>query len=373
MPYVYRSIVLVISAFTATLLAQNEAFSITNYQLVGQQVVPGNQTIATYRADLVNAGMAQATVTAGVTSLSSSIQILPGQNTLIFSSVPAQGRVTSQNTFTVTFSGSSVDLSQLQWSFQTPIANAGPNQHAKLGATITLNGTGSTNPSGAGTLAYHWAFASRPPGTSTVLFFVDSPTPYFTVDVAGTYVITLTVSNGSGSDMATVTVSTGNTPPMANAGPNQTARPGSTVTLNGSGSSDVDGDQLRYAWMFIAKPAGSTASLTSINPAAPTFVVDKSGTYILELIVNDGSSDSLPSLVTITTQNTPPVANAGPNQVVSVGAPVQLDASKSSDVDGDALTYSWTLVARPQGSSATLANANAVNPTFTADVARSEE
>jgi PKD domain-containing protein len=55
----------------------------------------------------------------------------------------------------------------------------------------------------------------------------------------------------------------------------------------------------------------------------------------------------------ITQGNTAPVANAGPDQTVVVGTIVQLDGSKSGDLDGDGLTWHWTLLSRPAGSLAT--------------------
>src|SRR5690349_12742235 len=58
-------------------------------------------------------------------------------------------------------------------------------------------------------------------------------------------------------------VTPGNTTPVANAGADQTVTAGSTITLNGSGSSDVDGNPLTFAWTLIVKPAGSTATLVN--------------------------------------------------------------------------------------------------------------
>jgi hypothetical protein len=67
--------------------------------------------------------------------------------------------------------------------------------------------------------------------------------------------------------------------------------------------------------------------------------------------------------------NTAPVANAGIDQSVAVGALVALDGIASSDADGDALSYSWLLTSKPVGSIAVLSSSTAVKPTFTADVA----
>jgi hypothetical protein len=177
-----------------------------------------------------------------------------------------------------------------------------------------------------------------------------------------------------------------NTAPVANAGPDQSVYVNDTVTLDGSGSSDVDGDALTYSWSFVSDPSGS-ATLSDISAINPTFDVTASGTYVLQLIVNDGTADSAPATVSITTENSvqlivndgtadsapatvsittensAPVANAGPDQSVYVNDTVTLNGSGSSDVDGDALTYSWSFVSDPSGS-ATLSDISAVNPTF---------
>jgi len=102
-----------------------------------------------------------------------------------------------------------------------------------------------------------------------------------------------------------------NYPPVANAGPDQTAFVMDTVQLDGSSSSDIDGDGLTYEWSFVSVPAGSAASLSDASVVDPTFVLDFPGTYVVELIVNDGLVDSDPDTVTISTDNSDPVANAG--------------------------------------------------------------
>lgn len=67
--------------------------------------------------------------------------------------------------------------------------------------------------------------------------------------------------------------------------------------------------------------------------------------------------------------NDPPVANAGKNQRVRLNSTVQLDGSASSDPNSDALSFSWRLLAVPNGSKAALDKATTAKPVFDADVA----
>jgi len=92
-----------------------------------------------------------------------------------------------------------------------------------------------------------------------------------------------------------------NSPPVANAGPDQAVLVGATVFLNGSGSTDVDGDPLTFSWSLISIPPGSSTTLVNPTTVNPTFVVDNPGSYVVQLIVNDGVVDSAPDTVTIST------------------------------------------------------------------------
>ena len=67
--------------------------------------------------------------------------------------------------------------------------------------------------------------------------------------------------------------------------------------------------------------------------------------------------------------NQPPIANAGPDQTVTVGTLVTLDGGRSSDPDGDPITFEWRFVSTPEGSAAELTDADTAQPTFTPDVA----
>src|SRR2546425_769229 len=155
----------------------------------------------------------------------------------------------------------------------------------------------------------------------------------------GATTVTATNPGGHSGRIAFTVV---NRAPQANAGPDQTVFVTSTVQLNGAASSDADGDQLTFHWSFLSRPNGSNAGLSDPSAVRPTFVVDLPGRYTIRLIVNDGFADSPPDTVLIDTQNSPPTANAGPDQTVFVGATVQLDGSGSSDVDHDLLTFRWS-------------------------------
>jgi hypothetical protein len=135
--------------------------------------------------------------------------------------------------------------------------------------------------------------------------------------------------------------------------------------------------QPSYTWT-LSVPDGSKATLTGANTASPTFVADQPGAYVAQLIVNDGMA-SAPSTTTVTAgpvvtsvsngsvSPKPPVANAGPDQSVTVGATVTLDARASTSAGATQLKYAWTLTTVPNGSQATVTDANTESPTFLAD------
>jgi hypothetical protein len=249
-----------------------------------------------------------------------------------------------------------------------PTANAGPDQTALVGDTVVLNGSDSSDPDGD-PLTFAWSLISRPPGSAASLSDPAAVAPSFVLDLPGSYVGELIVNDGTqDSDPDTVTVTTENSPPVADAGPDHTAFVGDEVILDGSGSSDVDGDLLTFAWSLTTVPVGSGATLSDSSAVAPSFVIDLPGTYVAQLIVDDGMVASSPDTAAITTLNSPPVADAGPDQSVFVGNVVVLDGNGSSDVDGDPLTFSWSLTTVPVGSGATLSDSSVVMPTFVVDL-----
>ena len=181
--------------------------------------------------------------------------------------------------------------------------------------------------------------------------------------------MSLVVNDGLASSQPDIVlISVDNTAPVADAGGNQRITLGDTVMLDGSASTDIDGDLLTYMWSLTTVPTGSTAVLSDTGAIAPTFVADQPGTYVAQLVVSDGTAVSAADTVTITTENVAPVAEAGPSQTGPVGQTVLLDGTGSFDVDGDPLTYRWSLTIRPNGSTATLVASTIASPTFVPDV-----
>jgi hypothetical protein len=164
-----------------------------------------------------------------------------------------------------------------------------------------------------------------------------------------------------------------NQPPLADAGPDQAIHPGDLVTLNGGDSSDPDADYpLTYSWAVVSAPGAVT--LSDPTAVSPTFTPNYMGDYELALTVTDSQgSSSAPDQVTISTENTKPVADAGSDQVVTLlGTTIQLNGmepgNESLDPDGDPLTFSWSIITKPSLSAASLSLPASSSPTFVADV-----
>ena len=250
---------------------------------------------------------------------------------------------------------------------QPPVARIAPLGNVFVGQGVALDGRGSSDPEGT-SLAYAWIVPTRPAGSVGAITNANSSQATFTPDRAGTYQIKLSVSDGSLTGEALLTFSTVNTPPVASAGAAQTARVGTTVTLDGSHSFDADGDTVTHAWSVTGRPPGSAADFPDPSAVAPTFLIDARGTFTFRLVVTDvHGAPSAPAFVTVDTENSPPLANAGADQTVPRGGVVHLNGNGSTDVDGDALTYVWQFNQRPAGSAATLLDAATAAPSFTAD------
>lgn len=122
-----------------------------------------------------------------------------------------------------------------------------------------------------------------------------------------------------------------NNPPVANAGPDQVVSADATcrsaVTLNGTGSSDPDGDALTSTW---TGPFG-TASGPTPSVSLPL------GTHTITLTVDDGQGGTASDDVVVTVQDsTPPVLSNVPGPIVVgetalAGTPVTLPMPTATD------------------------------------------
>lgn len=272
-------------------------------------------------------------------------------------------------TFEVTVSDgvtSTTDTIQVQVAANSaPLANAGPDQSVAGSSTVTLDGTGSAD-NDNDPLSYSWVQTSGP---AVSISNANTGQPTFTAPAktgsAQTLTFELTIDDGVATSTDTVTITVAaNAAPTADAGPDQIAPGSSTVTLDATGSTDPDGDLLSYAFTQVSGPA---VVLTGANTAQPTFTAPaKTGaaqTLVFEVQVSDGVATATDQITVTIPANAAPTADAGTAQTVAGRSVVSLDATGSSDADGDPLTYGWV---QTSGPSVSLSDATAAQPTFTA-------
>ncbi len=230
-----------------------------------------------------------------------------------------------------------------------PAADAGEDREVLAGTETALDGSGSVDPNGD-PVSFSWTQIA---GVSVSLRGARNETATFTPETQGVYVFQLVTFDGhlySPPDEVQVTVNTpSNSVPTADAGADRTVTVGDTVDLNGSGSSDPDGDALSYAWSQVEGPM--PVALKGADTSQPHFKAPGPGLYEFQLVVNDGQVASLPDHVTVTVEspaNQVPVAAIAELDSVHAGDWVTLDGTGSFDPDQDTLAYSWSQTGGPQ-------------------------
>lgn len=220
-----------------------------------------------------------------------------------------------------------------------PVANAGLDSTIQTLETVALDASGSSDPEGS-TLSYAWSLDGAQIATGS--------TPVVGPFDAGTHTITLTVTDDHGasaSDDMVLTVL--NRAPTAGAGPDRRVTYVETVTLDGSASSDPEGDILGYVWSI-----GGVKIATGISPTVGPFEV---GVFTVTLTVTDSHGATATDSMTITVVNKAPIANAGPDQTINLkgkDVTVTLDGSASTDPEGSALSFMWSLGGQTVGTGA---------------------
>jgi PKD repeat protein len=214
-----------------------------------------------------------------------------------------------------------------------PTADAGPDQEACVGTEVAFNGAGSS--AEGSNVSYRWDFGDGEKG--------DGAKVSHTYKQGGKYQVKLVVDDGKGTNCSTADDSAiiiANTRPTAVLASVPKSSIGKQVLFDATGSSDPDGDSLKYTWDF-------GDGTTKAGGVKESHVYSKGGRYEAMVTVDDGRGFgcnepcSKDSKVTEVLINTPPVADAGPNLVCCVGTENTFDGSFSSDADNDTLQYTW--------------------------------
>jgi hypothetical protein len=147
------------------------------------------------------------------------------------------------------------------------------------------------------------------------------------------------------------------------------------------GVRDTSGNELANAEIMVNDSSGTTVKTGTTSSAGDFTATVIAGDYTVRaskpgyrsasasVSVQDGATTSADLVLQAVRTDSPPTADAGADQTVGEGDAVTLDASGSSDADGDTLSYEWTQTGGP---SVQLSGATTAMPSFTAPDVRSK-
>ena len=295
-------------------------------------------------------------------------------------SVDADGIVTGEAVggpvdITATIGGETASVSvEVESGNQPPVADAGSAETVDVGETTTLDGSASLDGDGD-TLSYAWSISAAPTGSTAALSSPSMAMTDLTPDVAGDFVVELTVSDGNGGmSTASVTITANGLPTATD----DTAMTDEDTPVDVDVlTNDTDPEAGPLILTSVTSPNNGTAMIDdqgTTGPGddvinyAPASNYDGSDSFDYTVTDSNGATDTATVTVTISAVNDLPVADAGQDRTVETGSQVTLDGSGSSDVETSPLTFSWSLTSIPTTSTATLSDMTAESPTFTADL-----
>jgi len=249
----------------------------------------------------------------------------------------------------------SINVSANEQSY--PIAITSEDMISKVGKVNTFSAASSIASEGQ-MLTYHWEIKSKPAASESVLGDTTKIESYLIPDIAGTYEIALTVTNVENHLSATSVLTIiadelliNSAPVAIISTPLPSYAPNQLIRLNASSSYDSDDADLKYQWTLEVPATESYLPLlVGDTTEFVEFTAVGTGDYQITLEVTDGLLfGETKQTITITNQNIAPVANAGPDQVIALGLDLELNATGSSDIDGEItdLQYRWSLVSKP--------------------------
>ena len=205
----------------------------------------------------------------------------------------------------------------------------------KVGETVRLDGTGSSDPDGDIIMRYEWS-VSGPPGSSPNLSDTLGSVVSLTTNAAGHHNVTLLVSDGDFEGIAGRTV-VFRDPSLANVGPDLTADVGATVPLDGSASFDLAGRPLTYTWSRIA--GIGTIQLDNANQVVAEVVFAEPDIHAFQLHVRAGTSGAAFDTLLVTA-NPPQISDVRPDSG-DIGTVVDIMGKNfSSILTGNVVAFS---------------------------------
>jgi PKD repeat protein len=212
-----------------------------------------------------------------------------------------------------------------------PTAEAGPDATVLQDQTYRFDGRGSKDNVAVGSWTWRFDYLGVP-------ITLEGSEPQFVFELAGTFLVTLTVADNAGStaeDTMTVTVKDTETP---------VARAGVDIQIDQHGSASFDASQSAdnlgiVSWTWTLDYRGDRVELQG---RTASFLFDDAGTYEVVLTATDAAGNHAADSLTVTVRDTtPPVADAGPDATIDQNAALTLDGSRSTDNVG-VISWTWT-------------------------------